>query len=155
VTIGNSVTNIGLYSFWYCTNLQQAYFRGNAPSVDGLAGSTDSTVFGGESGTAYFVPGTAGWSSMFGGWPTAWWYQYQPQPRILGSGYGLGVQSNGLQFTIFWATNAAVVVEACTNLANPNWQPLQTNTLTTGSAFFSDFQWTNYPIRYYRLRSPQ
>jgi hypothetical protein len=47
-----------------------------------------------------------------------------------------------------------VVVEACTNLSNPDWQPMQTNLLTTGSAYFSDPQWTNYPNRFYRLRSP-
>jgi hypothetical protein len=46
------------------------------------------------------------------------------------------------------------VVDACTNLSNPEWQPMKTNTLTTGSAYFSDPQWTNYPNRYYRLRSP-
>ena len=31
-----------------------------------------------------------------------------------------------------------VVVEASTNLANPTWTPLATNTLTSGSAYFSD-----------------
>jgi hypothetical protein len=39
-------------------------------------------------------------------------------------------------------------------LANPVWSPLQTNTLTGGSCYFSDSQWTNYPGRFYRLRSP-
>jgi hypothetical protein len=47
-----------------------------------------------------------------------------------------------------------VIVDACTNLSNPVWQPVQTNTFTTGSAYFSDPQWTNYPNRFYRLRSP-
>ena len=47
-----------------------------------------------------------------------------------------------------------VVVEACTNLANPAWHPIGTNTLISGSAYFSDPQWTNYPARFYRLRSP-
>jgi hypothetical protein len=41
-----------------------------------------------------------------------------------------------------------------TNLANPTWYPLQTNTLTGGSFYFSDPQWTNYPGRFYRIRSP-
>jgi len=153
VVVGSSVTNLGLYAFWNCPELQQACFRGDAPWVDGAAGGTDSTVFGGESGTAYYLPGTAGWCRTFGGWPTAWWYQFQPQPRILGADYGLGVQTNGFHFAIFWATNAAVVVEACTNLANPDWQPVQTNTLTTGSADFSDGLWTNFPERYYRVHS--
>jgi len=45
-------------------------------------------------------------------------------------------------------------VEASTNLANPTWIPLATNTLTAGSAYFSDPQWTDYPSRLYRLRWP-
>jgi hypothetical protein len=64
------------------------------------------------------------------------------------------VQTNGFGFIISWATNISVVVEACTNLANPTWSPLATNTLSGGSAYFSDPQWTNYPARFYRLRSP-
>jgi len=62
------------------------------------------------------------------------------------------MQTNRFGFTISWATNISVVVEACTNLAD--WQPVQTNTLTGGTSYFSDPQWTNYPRRYYRLRSP-
>jgi hypothetical protein len=62
------------------------------------------------------------------------------------------VQTNCFSFTISWATNIAVVVEASTNLVV--WQSVQTNTLTAGSAYFSDLQWTNYPGRFYRLRSP-
>jgi hypothetical protein len=32
--------------------------------------------------------------------------------------------------------------------------PLQTCKLTNGSIYFSDPQWTNYPGRFYRIRSP-
>ena len=71
------------------------------------------------------------------------------------SGTSFGVRTNRFGFNITTGTlGLVVVVEACTNLSNPVWQPVQTNTLTTGSAFFSDPQWTNYPGRYYRLRSP-
>jgi hypothetical protein len=63
-------------------------------------------------------------------------------------------QTNGFGFIISWATNLSVVVEACTNLANPIWSPVGTNTLTGGSSYFSDPQWTNHPARFYRLRSP-
>ena len=100
----------------------------------------------------YYLPGTTGWGATYGGLPTAPWYL--PTPSILGSGYGLGVSSNGFRFTISWATNVAVVVEACTNLGKPAWQPVQTNALTDGTAYFSDPQRTNYPYRFYRLRSP-
>ena len=65
-----------------------------------------------------------------------------------------GVKTNQFGFNINWASGQVVVVQACTNLSNPAWLPLQTNTLTSGSVYFSDPQWTNYPGRYYRLRWP-
>ena len=150
-TIPNSVTNIGSDAFALC-GLHEACFQGNAPLVNGGAGSRDTSVFYRDSGTALYQPGTTGWAATFGGWPTAGWYQ--PQPQILGSSYGLGVSSNGFQFTISWATNTSIVVVACTNLSNPVWQPVQTNTLAGGTAYFSDPQWMNYPGRFYRLCSP-
>jgi hypothetical protein len=74
--------------------------------------------------------------------------------RIVGSGYGLGTTINGFGFTVSWATNAPVVVEACTNLSNPVWTPVSTNTPASGTNHFSDPHWTNYPNRFYRVRSP-
>jgi hypothetical protein len=117
--------------------------------VNGGAGSADSTVFSGESGTVYYLPGTTGWGATFGGWPTAQWYQ--PQPQILASGPGFGVQGNRFQFTISWATNTSVVVLASTNLLN--WTPVITNALVNGTNAFADATWTNYPRRFYRVRS--
>ena len=64
------------------------------------------------------------------------------------------MQTNRFGFVISWATNASVVVQACTNLVKPVWQPVSTNTLTNGSSYFSDPQWTNHLGRFYRLRSP-
>jgi hypothetical protein len=58
------------------------------------------------------------------------------------------------RFNITWASGMVIVVDACTNLANPTWSPLQTNTLIGGSLYFSDPEWTNYPGRFCRLRSP-
>jgi len=150
VTIGHSVTSIGSFAFASCTNLHAVYFQGNAPSVNGGLGSADSTVFHDESGTVYYVPGTSGWVGTFGGWPTAGWYL--PQPQILGCGDGLSTQSNGFHFTISWATNTAVVVEASTNLRN--WMPIITNMLVNGTVAVRDSYWTNYPQRFYRVRSP-
>ena len=65
-----------------------------------------------------------------------------------------GVRTNQFGFNINWADGMVVVVEACTDLANPIWSPVGTNTLTGGSSYFSDPQWTNYPARLYRLRWP-
>ena len=47
-----------------------------------------------------------------------------------------------------------MVIEAATNLAQPIWTPLQTNTLTDDVFHFTDPQWTNQPARFYRLRAP-
>ena len=97
------------------------------------------------------MPGTTGWTSTFDGRPTALWFL--ANPLILNSP-SFGVQTNRFGFIISWATNISIVVEACTNLADPLWSPLATNTLTGGSSYFSDPQWTNHPVRFYRLRSP-
>jgi hypothetical protein len=102
--------------------------------------------------TVYYLPGTTGWGATFGGRPTALWFL--PNPLILTSGPSFGVQTNRFGFIISWATNLPVVVEACTNLPNPIWAPVRTNTLIGGSSYFSDPQWTNYPGRFYRLRWP-
>lgn len=148
VTISDSVTNIGVAAFGNCYGLHQAYFQGKAPLVDGAAGSADSTVFQDDLGTVYYLPGTTGWGSTYGGWLTALWYQ--PQPQILGS--GLGVQNKQFGFIISWATNLSVVVEASTNLANPVWIPVSTNSLVNGTNAFTDPSWTNYPQRFYRVQ---
>ena len=149
VVFGNSITNIGDEAFRYCTSLHQVYFQGNAPGVDGMPGNGNSTVFQNGSGTVYYLPGTAGWGASFGGFSTAFWFQ--PWPQILRSGYGSGTGSNGFKFTISWATNTAVVVEASTNLQN--WMPVITNALVKGTNAFSDSNWTNYPQRFYRVHS--
>jgi hypothetical protein len=65
-----------------------------------------------------------------------------------------GVRTNHFGFTITGSSNLMLVVEGATNLGNPAWLPLSTNTLTGGSSFFSDATWTNYHSRYYRLSSP-
>jgi hypothetical protein len=146
LTIGNSVTNIGASAFSFCTSLTGVYFQGNAPTAD-------SSVFAGDTNaTAYYLPGTTGWGAFFTntGIPAVLW---NPQAQ------NLGVQTNQLFFTITGASNLVIVVEACTNPANSLWSPLGTNTLnnfigTNGTSYFSDPQWTNYPGRFYRLRSP-
>jgi hypothetical protein len=143
VTIGGHVSSIGGYAFYSCSSLTSVYFEGNAPPDD------DSSVFSGDSATVYYLPGTSGWSSTFDFRPTKLW-----APLILNNNTGFGVLSNRFGFTISWATNLSVVVEACTNLVNPVWIPVATNPLVAGTNYFSDADWTNYPNRFYRVRSP-
>lgn len=146
VTFGSGITNIGTSAFSGCPNLYQAYFLGNAPSVNGGPGSTDTSVFSGESGTVFYAPNTMGWGSVYGGWPTARW-----TPKIAGTGYGPGGGAKNFQFNISWMPNAIVVVEASSDLRS--WTPVVTNTLVNGTDAFTDSTWTKYPRRYYRVHS--
>ena len=74
-------------------------------------------------------------------------------PQAQTSDASFGVRTNKFGFNITGTTNIPIKVAACTNPANPTWFPLQTCTLTNGSIYFSDPQWTNYPARLYRIRS--
>ncbi|HWD18233.1 MAG TPA: leucine-rich repeat protein [Verrucomicrobiae bacterium] len=146
VTIPSTVTHLGNFAFEYCVDLTNVFFGGNAPAVGLWAFAYD------QNATAYYLPGTTGWNGppSAPALATALWLL--PEPLILGA--SVGVRSNQFSFTVSWATNTPVVVEACANLAAPVWQPLSTNTLTNGVIYFSDPNWTNYSARYYRLRSP-
>jgi hypothetical protein len=144
VTIPGSVTSIGGGTFEYCNHLTGVYFQGDAPSIDG------TNVFPyANNPTVYYFPGAINWGSTFGGRPAVLW-----NPQVQTSDGSFGVQTNGFGFTIAGTSNLVIVVEACTNLANSVWSAVSTNTLTGGSSYFSDPQWTNYPSRLYRLRSP-
>ena len=88
-------------------------------------------------------------SSNYAGFPVALW-----NPQIQTSDGSFGVRSNQFGFTITGTASIPIVVEACTDLAGGVWTPLQTCTITNGSIYFSDQQWTNYPGRFYRLHSP-
>jgi hypothetical protein len=75
-------------------------------------------------------------------------------PQVQTSEASFGVRSNQFGFNITGTNSFTVVVEASTNLANPVWTPLRTVTLTNGSFYFTDPEWTNYSRRYYSLRMP-
>jgi hypothetical protein len=143
VTIPNSVTVIGSDAFYYCYRLTGIYFHGNAPSLGSNVFDYDSNA------TIYHLPGTTGWGPTFGGLPTV-----LLNPQVQTSDASFGVRTNQFGFNLSGPDGLVIVVEACTNFTNPVWQPVQTNTLTGGSSYFSDPQWTNYPGRFYRLRSP-
>jgi hypothetical protein len=146
ITVPASVTSIGIDAFAYCEGLTSVFFMGNAPTAEPSAFS-DFPLSSPE--TAYYLLGTAGWSNTFAHLPTALWL---PQP-VNGDG-SFGVRSNQFGFNINWARGKTVVVDACMNLANPAWLPVSTNTLVTGTSYFSDPQPANLPSRFYRLRSP-
>jgi len=142
VTIPNRVTSLGGFLFAGCSGLTGLYFQGSAPRLD------YEDWFGADKATIYYLPGTSGWGMTFAERPTALW-----RPRVETSGESFSVRTNQFGFNITWASGMAVVVEASASLADPIWFPVGTNSLTDGTTYFSDPQWTNYPARLYRLRS--
>ena len=140
-----SVRSIGYQAFYRCTSLTTVYFKGNTPSLpDGEPVFTSS-----DKAIVYYLPETTGWDSMFGGRPAVLW-----NPQVLASDASFGVRAGQFGFTITGTSGLVILVEASADLANPIWSPVGTNTLTGGSSYFSDPQWTNYPSSFYRLRSP-
>jgi hypothetical protein len=149
VTIPNSVTSIGANAFEDCASLTSVYFTGNAPTADAsvflLDGSQGSSY---TIATVYYLPGATGWSSTFAGVPAVLWNPFGPSGDV-----SFGVQSNQFKFNFTGPVRLVIVVEACTNLASPVWTPLQTNTLTNGSFYFSEPVQTNGTGRFYRISS--
>jgi hypothetical protein len=144
ITIPGSVTFIEQEAFRYCTNLKGVYCLGNAPAVSQFDVFNDV-----NNAIVYYLPGTSGWGPMLSTRPTALWL-----PRMVTVDGSFGVQTNQFGFNICWASGSTVVVESCTNLASPVWRPLRTNSLVGDSLYFGDTDWTNYPVRLYRIRSP-
>ncbi len=143
LTVPASVTSIGTLGFNADPNLTTIYFLGNAPNVAWDAFDIQNTVI------VYYLPGATGWDTNPTGLPTALWV-----PQVQTGDASFGVGPNGFGFYINWASGQTVVVEASTSLANPIWVPVGTNVFSSSSSYFSDPQWTNFPGRFYRLRSP-
>jgi hypothetical protein len=140
ITIPATVTNIGASAFARCIHLKEVYFNGNAPVP-----SNDSSVFDSVPvGLGiYYFPGATGWGSTFDGVP-AW--SWSP------SGKDFSFTTSNFAFTITGPPIGTVVVEATTNLSNPNWQAISTNTINDGTSSFLEPQIR--PSRFYRFRTP-
>ncbi len=114
ITIGTGVTGIEGAGFSGCACVTGVYFKGNAPGDLGeyLFARADRAI-------VYYLPGTTGWGPTFGGRPTALW---RPAVEINDSNFG--VRTNQFGFTLNWAGDRVLVVEACTDLAHPLWSPV-------------------------------
>jgi len=139
VTIPGSVISIGNGAFYNCTGLIGAFFEGNAPSFgpEAFTGDNNATVF--------YLPDTTDWGPTFDGCPTTLWNPLMQCSDVGPSGFG---------FNITGTAEIPLVIEAATNLTDTSWVPLQSLSLTNGAVYFSDPDRTNYPARFYRIRSP-
>jgi BspA type Leucine rich repeat region (6 copies) len=142
IDVPNSVSSLGKSAFAFCTALSRVYFRGSAPS-------SGDVLFGYNNPIVYYLPETTRWGSSFGGRPTTLW-----NSQVETGSVSLGEQRNRFGFTIAGTSGMVVVVDATTNLADPIWVPVATNTLTDGSFYFSDPQWTHYSRRFYGFSPP-
>lgn len=144
IIIPKSATLIGTGAFSYSPSMAAIYFKGNPPDTG------DVPWLGDDVTTAYYLPGTTNWDNFAvnAGIPVApWMPQWQPDttPAIPGQPF---------RFTINWASGQTVVVNACSNLTNPAWHPIQTIVLTNDTVRFSDPEWSKYPARFYVLGWP-
>ena len=129
VTIPDSVTSIGDGAFVGCTSLTGVYFQGNAPSL-------------GWHGCILTVPTMR--PSITCRAPRAGARRLAVVRPRCGSSASPQIQRHQLRRADQsdsvspspGPANFVVVVEACTNLANPIWSPVGTNTLTGGSLLF-------------------
>jgi hypothetical protein len=143
VTLPRNVTALGYGAFDDCPSLTAVFFMGDAIPGGFYA------FYSGVNATLYYLPGALGWDQWFFGPPAVLW-----NPQAQPNDASFGVRANQFGFPITGATNLPIVIEASTSLASGVWVPLQSCTLTNGSLYFSDPQWANYPVRFYRLRSP-
>lgn len=134
------VTNLGPDSFGSCSNLTSVYFQGPPPAG----------LFPGP--TIYHIPGYPGWDTISDPSITTGLWTL-PYPVILNSGIGFSSVGHAFEFTVSWATNIPVVVEAKALTGIENWVPVSTNTFTDGISKFTDSQTGDKPTRAYRARS--
>jgi hypothetical protein len=150
VIFGKGLAYLGNGTFTYCNNLLSVYFRGDAPPF-GASGYPvpTSPFFNATNAIVYYLPGTTGWGPSYAGRPAVLW---NPQAQTTDGNFG--VRQNQFGFNITGTPDIPLVIEASADLAAASWLSLQTCTLTNGLMYFSDPQWTNYPSRFYRMRSP-
>jgi hypothetical protein len=97
----------------------------------------------------YYLPGASGWTATCAGQPTALW-----NPQVQAAGPGFGLDADGFGLPITGTANIPIVLEATSALKGGAWGPLHSCTITNGAVFVVDTEWTRYPARFYRIRSP-
>ena len=73
-----------------------------------------------------------------------------PTIALLANDASFGVIANQFGFNTRGVGSPMVLVESSSNLVQ--WIPLYTNALSNGSLYFSDPDWPQRPVRFYRTR---
>ncbi len=120
----------------------QRLFPRDAPSAASSAFEDDPNLL-----SAYYLPGATGWSS-FTAIPAAPW-----NAIVQTHDANFGVHNGVFGFDVTGSTNIPVVVEASVSPAS-GWSAVTNGSLAGGALHVLDFAWTNYPARFYRVRSP-
>ena len=144
LTLPATLSHIGSIAFNTCVNLSTVYFQGDAPTYDVYhAMWGDLYPFDYWRLTVFFVSGHSGFGTSWALCPVAPWKAHLS--------IGEQVEGEPVAVDIQWGAAETVVVEACTNLANPAWIPVCTNTLTGDGATINDLECTNHLGRFYRI----
>ena len=145
VTIVGTVTNIQEEAIESCPSMTSVFFTGNAPGAGSTVFTSDMNV------TVYYLPGTTGWNAFLAYTGVAAVLR-NPLIQIGDDGFGVGNYQFG--FSVTGTSDIPIVVEACANLGQPVWTPLQSLTLANGSYYFAEPFQSNNAGRFYRISSP-
>ena len=137
ITIPNNVTSIGDWAFSDCTSLTAVHFQGNAP-----VNSTGTEFAGADQVIVYYLPGSMGWGTSYGGRPTALWI-----PLTLG-GPPLTTFSP-LKLLTRSPAPATLRVQRSANLRD--WEDWRTVSRDQGPGELHDPDASTTPYRFYRL----
>lgn len=161
-----ALASVGNEAFFGCENLQEVYFYGGAASLaDGVFGAcralTGVYFVGAEPGLAtgaemftasgnpavYYLAESGTWGTTFcGAEATAW------TPVMAGPGR---VQDNAFEFTVSWAKNRSILVQASPSLETPVWGNVQSAAMSAdGTCSINDTNWVSQAARYYRVVEP-
>jgi len=143
ITVPASVTSLQAEAFAECARLSSVTFLGNQPAIDPTAFLDDSNL------QLIYLPGVTGWTSPVAGIPALLWNAASQSAAVIP-----GIQNQSFGFTIKGTAGLNVLVQGCTNLAAPVWLPLQTLTLTNGSALYSQPLDTTVSAGFFRLSTP-
>lgn len=143
VSLPVSISRLGDQAFNTCPNLKSLNFQGNAP-VEGASLFVNSKIV-----TLYVTFSATGWGATYGGRPV----------QVLNPLLSVGTISSAdraveFPFSINSATDQSYIIEACTDLLNPVWVSIGSAPTVLGSGTFVDLDRTNFPARFYRVRTP-